>query len=148
MIHKTAIIEPTAFICENTKIWAWVHIMPGVRIGENCNIGERVFIGRNVQIGNNCKIQAGAFIPEGVTLENEVFIGPNVTFTNVKRPHATICGFFQSTYVCDNAVIGANATIICGNIIGENAFVAAGAVVTKDVPSDSLVMGNPAKEYR
>jgi len=146
MIHKTAIIEPTAFIGEDTKVWAWVHVMPGVRIGRDCVIGERVFIGKNVKIGNNCKIQTGAFIPEGVELGDFVFVGPNVTFTNVKHPSAYWkASEYEKTLVGNGAIIGANATIVCGNTIGLEAIVGAGAVVTKDVRLRTLVKGVPAK---
>ena len=146
MHSKTAIIEEDVDIGEGTLIWHWVHIMPGARIGKNCNIGERVFIGRNVKIGDGCKIQTGAFLPEGVTLGDRVFVGPNATFTNVKRPTAEGRGYFEPTLIEDGAVIGANTTIICGNVVGYGAFVAAGAVVTENVFPDTTVKGVPAHE--
>jgi len=144
MFAKTAIIEKDVKVGSGTMIWHWVHIMPGARIGENCNIGERVFIGNNVKIGDGCRIQAGAFIPEGVTLGDRCFIGPNVTFTNVRRPNAEGRGYFEPTYVGDRAVIGANATIVCGNEIQFDSFVAAGAVVTDTVFAGTTVKGVPA----
>lgn len=146
MIATTAIIEKGVLIGLNTNIWHWVHICEGAMIGHNVTIGERVYIGKNVKIGDGCKIQTGAFIPEGVTLEDRVFIGPNATFTNVKRPGANVRGFLEPTLVEDSAVIGANATIICGNVVGFGAFVAAGAVVTENVFPNTIVKGVPACE--
>jgi UDP-2-acetamido-3-amino-2,3-dideoxy-glucuronate N-acetyltransferase len=116
-------------------------------IGENCNIGQNVVIGPRVSVGSRCKIQNNVSIYEGVTLENEVFCGPSMVFTNVINPRAAIARMkeLKSTHVCRGATIGANATIVCGHCIGRYAFVGAGAVVVEDVPDYALVVGNPAK---
>jgi acetyltransferase-like isoleucine patch superfamily enzyme len=128
----------------------------GCEIGDNTKIGAFVEIGRKVKIGKNCKIQAFAFIPEGITIEDNVFIGPHVCFTNDKFPRATVAGKLQGetewkieeTLIEEGASIGANATILCGVSIGRNSLVAAGSVVTKNVPADTLVAGNPARSVR
>jgi len=144
-IHKTAIVEKGVKLGDGVKVWAWCHLMPGVEVGKNTSIGERTFLGSGVKVGEGCRIQNGVFAPEGVALRDQVFIGPNVTFTNVKRPTAEGGGYFEPTTVWDRAVIGANATIICGIDIAQDAFVAAGAVVTKDVLVGETVKGVPAK---
>jgi len=143
-IHKTAVVE-NARIGEGTKIWHFVHIMNGTRIGKHCSIGDYVHMDRNVVVGDRCKIQNAAILYDGVTIGNDVFIGPSVCFTNDLRPRA----FNQDwtiikTAVKDGASIGANATIICGVTIGRHAMVGAGSVVTEDVPDFGLVYGNPA----
>ena len=145
-IHPTAIVEEGAIIGEGTKIWHFVHIRSGAKIGRNCNIGKDVYIDVGVEIGDNVKIQNGVSIYRGVKIENEVFIGPYAVFTNDKYPRAFNRDWkVIPTVVKRGASIGANATIVCGVTIGEYAMVAAGAVVTKDVPSHGLVMGNPAR---
>lgn len=154
MNEQITFIDPTAIIDQNveignmTKIWHFSHISSGAKIGENCIIGQNVFIGKNVVIGNGCKIQNNTCIFEGVTLEDNVFIGPGVTFTNIKRPRAFINqkNKFLPTYVCEGASIGANSTIVCGTTINKYAFIGAGSVVTRDVFEGTVVFGNPAKE--
>jgi len=147
-IHPTATIDPGAEIGEGTKIWHYTHVMSGAKIGKNCVLGQNVFIGRNVRIGNGVKIQNNVSVYEGVELEDYVFCGPSCVFTNVKTPRSAFPrnrDEYLPTLVKRGATIGANATIVCGVTIGEWAFVAAGAVVTKDVPPYALVMGVPAR---
>jgi UDP-2-acetamido-3-amino-2,3-dideoxy-glucuronate N-acetyltransferase len=144
-IHSSSIIE-SYNIGEGTKIWHFCHIMPGATIGTNCTLGQNTFIGKDVKIGNNVKIENNVSIFEGVTIENDVFIGPSVVFTNVKFPRSyRKADKFTPTLVKKGATIGANATIICGVTIGEYAFVGAGSIVTKDIPDETLVYGNPAE---
>jgi UDP-2-acetamido-3-amino-2,3-dideoxy-glucuronate N-acetyltransferase len=146
-IHSTAVVDEPSFIGEGTKIWHFSHILKGTRIGRGCIIGQNVAIGPDVKIGDRCKIQNNVSIYKGVELEDEVFVGPSAVFTNVINPRAFIerKSEFRKTLVKRGATIGANATIICGVTIGEYAFVGAGAVVTKDVLSYTLVVGNPAR---
>ncbi|MFC2175098.1 acyltransferase [archaeon] len=129
----------------NTKIWDDKGLWGEYEIGDNCVVGKFVEIGNNVKIGNNCKVEAFAFIPPGVTIEDDVFVGPHVCFTNDKKPKATGEWEISETLVKKGASIGANSTIMCGITIGENALVGAGSVVTKDVPPGQTVVGNPAK---
>jgi len=145
-IHRTAGIDQDVEIGDGTKIWRFTHISKGVVIGKDCIIGEGVFIGKDVKIGDGCKIQNGSQIFSGVTLGNFVFIGPNVTFTNILRPRANIeqKGYVE-TYIKDGVTIGAGAVIICGNDIGKKAFIAAGTVVTKPVYNFGVMRGNPGK---
>jgi len=146
MIAPSAIIE-SENIGENTKIWHFSHVMPGAQIGKNCTIGKYVSIEKNVKIGNNVKIQNHVSVFEGVVIEDDVFVGPGVVFTNVKKPKsAKPAKKYLKTIVKKGASIGANATILPGIIIGENAMVGAGAVVIKDVPKNTTVIGNPARE--
>ena len=142
----TAIIEAGAEIGRETKIWHYSHVMTRAKIGAYCNIGKYVSIENGAIVGNNVKIQNGVSVYSGVMLEDNVFVGPNVVFTNVRRPRSEFPAFgYENTTIKKGATIGANATIRCGVTIGEYAFVAAGAVVTKDVPPYKLVMGNPAR---
>ena len=129
----------------NTKIWDEKGLWGEYEIGDNCTVGKFVEISDKVKIGNNCKIEAFSFIPPGVTIEDNVFVGPHVCFTNDKKPKATGDWERVETLVKKGASIGANATIVCGVTIGEGALVGAGAVVTKDVPAGKTVVGNPAK---
>lgn len=147
-IHETSIIEEGSVIGSGTKIWHFTHIMKGCIIGKNCNIGQNVVVSPNVLIGNNVKIQNNVSLYTGVICEDDVFLGPSMVFTNVVNPRSAINrkGEYQKTIVKKGATIGANATIICGNIIGEYAFIGAGSVVTKDVLPYALVVGNPAKQ--
>lgn len=147
-IHPTAIVDEKVSIGDNTKIWHFSHILPGSKIGENCNIGQNVVIGPDVSIGNKCKIQNNVSIYKGVILEDEVFCGPSMVFTNVYNPRAAIRRMdeIRPTLVRKGATIGANATIVCGVIIGCYAFIGAGAVVTKDIKDYALVAGNPARQ--
>jgi acetyltransferase-like isoleucine patch superfamily enzyme len=146
-VHESAVIDPGASIGRGTRIWHFSHVLKGSNIGENCVIGQSVMVGPNVRIGNGCKIQNNVSIYEGVTLEDDVFCGPSCVFTNVSNPRAFIDrkSEFKLTRVGRGATLGANATIICGATIGRYAFVAAGAVVVKDVRAFSLVMGSPAR---
>jgi len=148
-VHESAYVDPGAKIGKGTKIWHFCHIMAGAEIGENCTLGQNVFVAKNVKIGNNVKIQNNVSIYEGVVLEDYVFCGPSCVFTNIKTPRSAFprnCSkHYLPTIVKYGATIGANATIICGVTIGEWAFVAAGAVVTKDVPPYALVAGVPAR---
>lgn len=146
-IHPTAIVE-TKRIGHNTKIWAFTHVSKGVRIGKNCVIGEGVHIGPNVVIGDNVKIQNHALIYEGVMIEDDVFIGPGVVTTNDMWPRSQSEWKLRATRIRKGASVGANATIICGVVLGEGCMVAAGSVVTKIVPARTLVMGNPARVRR
>ena len=147
--HKTSIIDKNCIIGKNSKIWHWTHISKNSKIGINCTIGQNVFIGENVKIGNNVKIQNNVSVYEGVELEDFVFCGPSMVFTNIKIPRSEFPQrgkeYYSKTIVRRSASIGANATIVCGVIIGEYSMIGSGAVVTKDVPPFSLVVGNPAK---
>ncbi len=146
-VHPTAEIDEGCTIGKGTKIWHFSHIMKGSVIGENCRIGQNVVIGPNAVLGNGCKIQNNVSVYEGVTLEDDVFCGPSIVFTNVFNPRSAVPRMHElrKTLVKKGATIGANATIICGHTIGSHAFVGAGAVVTHDVPDYALVMGNPGK---
>ena len=146
--HISAVIDEGAVIGDATTIWHFSHIMPKSVIGENCNIGQNVFIDNNVVIGNGVKIQNNVSVYNGVVCEDDVFIGPSVVFTNVINPRSAIQRKheFKKTIVRKGASIGANATIVCGNEIGQYAMIGAGAVVTKNVKPYALVVGNPAKQ--
>lgn len=146
--HPTAVIDEGCEIGEGVKIWHFSHIMPGCKIGDGCNLGQNVFVGRNVVLGRNVKVQNNVSIYEGVICEDDVFISPSVVFTNVINPRSAVNRKkeFRKTVIHKGATIGANATIVCGNEIGEYAFVGAAAVVTKPVLAYALVIGNPAKQ--
>jgi UDP-2-acetamido-3-amino-2,3-dideoxy-glucuronate N-acetyltransferase len=146
--HETAIIDVDAKIGNNSKIWHFSHIMSNCIIGENCNIGQNVVVSPNVVIGNNVKVQNNVSIYSGVICEDDVFLGPSMVFTNIINPRSAIIRRDQylQTLVKKGASIGANATIICGNTIGEYALIGAGSVVTKDIPNYALVVGNPSKQ--
>lgn len=145
--HETAVIDTPCNIGRGTKIWHFSHIMPKAKVGSNCNIGQNVSIASGTTIGNNVKIQNNVSVYSGVILEDDVFCGPSMVFTNVINPRSHISrkSEFRITRVKKGATIGANATIICGNTIGSHSFIGAGAVVTKDVPDHALVLGNPAR---
>ena len=147
-IHESAYVDEGAEIGEHTKIWHFSHVMGKAKIGSNCSFGQNVFVANNVIIGNHCKIQNNVSLYEGVILEDYVFCGPSMVFTNVKTPR---CEFprntsndYQKTLIKRGASIGANATIVCGVTLHESSFVAAGAVVTHDVPAYAIVAGIPA----
>jgi UDP-2-acetamido-3-amino-2,3-dideoxy-glucuronate N-acetyltransferase len=146
--HPTAVIDEGCEIGEGVKIWHFTHIMPGSKIGNGCNIGQNVVVSPGVVLGKNVKVQNNVSIYEGVVCEDDVFLGPSMVFTNVVNPRSAIIrkDQFAKTHVRKGATIGANATVICGNEIGEYAFIGAGAVVTKPVPAYALVVGNPAKQ--
>ncbi|PIP08259.1 MAG: oxidoreductase [Syntrophobacterales bacterium CG_4_9_14_3_um_filter_49_8] len=146
-VHESSYIDEDVEIGEGTKIWHFSHILRGSRIGRNCRIGQNVVIGPDVTIGDGCKIQNNVSVYEGVTLEDEVFCGPSMVFTNVFNPRSAIPRMdeLRPTLIKKGATIGANATIICGHTIGRYAFIGAGAVVTKDVPDYALVASNPGK---
>ena len=146
LIHPTAIVEPGAHVGAETRIWHWVHVMPGASIGDRCSIGQGCFIGA-VRIGHGCRIQNHVSLYDGVTLEDDVFLGPSCVFTNVEHPRAHVARkpHYATTLVSRGATIGANATIVCGVSIGPYAMIGAGAVVTRDVPAHALVLGVPAR---
>ncbi len=146
--HETAIIDEGCTIGEGTKIWHFSHIMSNAILGKDCNVGQNVVISPEVHLGNNVKVQNNVSIYTGVTCEDDVFLGPSCVFTNVTNPRSAVNrrGQYAKTVVKRGASIGANATIVCGNDIGEFAFIGAGAVVTKDVPAYALLVGNPAKQ--
>lgn len=146
--HETAVIDPGCTIGDDTKIWHFSHIMPDCVIGEGCNIGQNCVISPQVVLGNNVKIQNNVSIYSGVICEDDVFLGPSMVFTNVMNPRSAVNrrNQYLETLVKRGASIGANATIVCGNPIGEYAFIGAGAVVTKEVPAYALLVGNPAKQ--
>ncbi len=147
-VHESSYVDDGVEIGEGTNIWHFSHIQSGTKIGKNCSIGQNVNIGNNVVVGNNVKIQNNVSVYEGVVLEDYVFCGPSVVFTNIFNPRCEYpqrgSEFYRKTLVKKGASLGANSTIVCGNTIGKRAFVGAGAVVTKDVPDYALVMGNPA----
>jgi UDP-2-acetamido-3-amino-2,3-dideoxy-glucuronate N-acetyltransferase len=146
--HPTAIIDEGASIGEGTRIWHWVHVSGGARIGSGCSLGQNVFIGNRVVIGANCKIQNHVSVYDNVTLEDDVFCGPSMVFTNVINPrsHVSRRHEFRDTLVKRGATLGANCTIVCGVTIGEYAFVGAGAVITRDVKPHALMVGVPARQ--
>lgn len=146
--HASSIIDANVTIGKGTKVWHFSHVLGGSTIGEDCNIGQNVMIGPDVSIGRQCKIQNNVSVYKGVTLEDGVFCGPSMVFTNIYNPRAEIRKMDQvrPTLVKKGATIGANATIVCGTTIGRYAFIGAGAVVNRDVPNHALVVGNPAKQ--
>jgi UDP-2-acetamido-3-amino-2,3-dideoxy-glucuronate N-acetyltransferase len=148
-VHESSFVDAPAEIGEGTKIWHFSHVMANARIGANCSIGQNVFIAANVAIGNNVKIQNNVSVYEGVMLEDDVFCGPSMVFTNVNTPRSgtprNTSDDYAMTVVRRGASIGANATIVCGHTLGEYSFVGAGSVVTSDVPPYAIVYGNPAR---
>ncbi len=146
-VHETSIIDKDSIIGTGTKIWHWCHISANSKIGSFCNLGQNIYIGEGAVIGNHVKIQNNVSIFSNVVLEDYVFCGPSVVFTNVSKPRSFISrkDSYITTIVKKGATLGANSTIICGNTIGEYAFIAAGSVVTKDILPFALVMGNPSR---
>ncbi|MEI9947099.1 MAG: acyltransferase [Chitinophagaceae bacterium] len=147
-IHPTAIVDEECQIGKGTKVWHFSHIMKGCIIGENCNLGQNVVISPQVILGKNVRIQNNVSVYEGVICEDDVFLGPSMVFTNVINPRSAVSRKHQymKTLVRKGATIGANATIVCGNEIGEYGFIGAGSVITKPVLPYALVVGNPAKQ--
>jgi UDP-2-acetamido-3-amino-2,3-dideoxy-glucuronate N-acetyltransferase len=146
LVHETAVVDPGAHLGTDTKIWHFTHVMAGAWIGDRGSIGQGCYIGR-VRIGHGCRIQNNVSVYDGVTLEDDVFLGPSCVFSNVKHPRAHVArkDAFARTLVCRGVTIGANATIVCGVTIGEYALVGAGAVVTSDVAPFALLVGAPAR---
>jgi len=146
-VHPSSFVDEPCVIGNGTRIWHFSHIMSGSKIGDHCNIGQNVLISPDVVIGNNVKVQNNVSVYTGVKVEDDVFLGPSMVFTNVINPRSFISrkDEFMETIVGKGASIGANSTVICGNNIGDYAFVGAGAVVTKDIPDYALAYGNPAK---
>lgn len=149
-IHESSYVDEPCSIGANTRIWHFCHVMENAVIGESCNIGQNVVIGAGVIIGNGVKIQNNVSVYSGVTLEDDVFCGPSMVFTNIITPRSAIPRnsheHFKKTWIKKGATIGANATIVCGVTIGQYAFIGAGTVVTKDVPDFALIYGNPGKQ--
>jgi UDP-2-acetamido-3-amino-2,3-dideoxy-glucuronate N-acetyltransferase len=147
-VHETALVDDGAIVGADTKIWHFSHVLSRTRIGERCSIGQNVMIGPDVCIGNGCKLQNNVAVYKGVTLDDDVFCGPSMVFTNVLTPRAHIerKDEFAPTHIGKGATLGANCTIVCGHDVGAYAMVGAGAVVTKDVPAYALVVGNPARQ--
>jgi UDP-2-acetamido-3-amino-2,3-dideoxy-glucuronate N-acetyltransferase len=146
--HPTAIIDDNCIIGEGTKIWHFSHIMPGAVIGSNCNLGQNVVVSPKVILGNNVRVQNNVSIYDGVICEDDVFLGPSMVLTNVINPRSAVSrkNEYKTTLIKKGATIGANATIVCGNTIGNYAFIGAGTVVTKNVPDYALIIGNPGRQ--
>ncbi len=146
--HETAIVDEGAQVGNGTRIWHWAHVCGGAVIGDNCSLGQNVFVGNAVVIGSNVKIQNNVSVYDNVTLQNDVFCGPSMVFTNVYNPRSAVQrkNEYRDTLVKQGATLGANCTIVCGVTIGEYAFVGAGAVISKDVPAFALMVGVPAQQ--
>lgn len=146
-IHPSAIVDEGATIGSGTRVWHFVHVCGGAKIGARCSLGQNVFVANRVRIGDDCKIQNNVSIYDNVTLEDGVFCGPSMVFTNVYNPRALVArkDQYRDTLVRTGATLGANCTIVCGVTIGAYAFVAAGAVVNRDIPDYAMVAGVPAK---
>jgi len=147
-IHPTAVVDEGAVLGDGCRVWHFVHISGGARIGQGCSFGQNVYVGNDVRIGNRVKVQNNVSIYDAVTLEDEVFCGPSMVFTNVYNPRAAVArkDEYRPTLVRRGATLGANCTIVCGITIGEHAFVGAGAVVNRDVPDFALMLGVPARQ--
>ncbi len=147
-IHPTAIVDVGAKIGEGSRVWQWVHISGGAKIGRDCSFGQNVYVGNRVVIGNNCKIQNNVSVYDNVTLEDDVFCGPSMVFTNVYNPRAAVSrkDEYRNTLVKRGVTLGANCTVVCGITLGEYAFVAAGAVINRNVKPYALMAGVPARQ--
>ena len=147
-IHPTAIVDDGAQIGEGTRVWHWVHISSGARIGKRCSFGQNVYVGNDVKVGDNVKVQNNVSIYDAVTLEDDVFCGPSMVFTNVYNPRSAVSrkDEYRKTLVRRGATLGANCTIVCGTTVGAYAFVAAGAVINRDVKPYALMVGVPARQ--
>lgn len=148
MIHPSAIVDEGATIGEGSRIWHFVHVCGGAKIGKGCSLGQNVFVGNRVVIGNYCKVQNNVSVYDNVTLEEGVFCGPSMVFTNVHNPRALVerKAEYRDTLIRRGATLGANSTVVCGVTVGEFAFVGAGAVVSRDVPDFALMIGVPARQ--
>ncbi len=146
--HSTAIVDDGAQVGAATRIWHWVHVSAQARIGERCSLGQNVYVGNDVRIGNNVKIQNNVSVYDAVTLEDDVFCGPSMVFTNVFNPRSAVTrkDEYRRTLVKRGATLGANCTIVCGVTVGEYAFVGAGAVINRNVPAFALMAGVPARQ--
>ncbi len=146
-VHPSAIVDAGAAIGDGSRVWHFVHVCAGARIGRDCSLGQNVFVGNDVLIGDNVKIQNNVSVYDAVTLEDDVFCGPSMVFTNVYNPRAAVSrkAEYRRTLVKRGATLGANCTIVCGVTVGEHAFVGAGALVNRDVPAYALMLGVPAR---
>lgn len=147
-VHPTAIVDDGAVIGEGTRVWHWVHVSGGARIGRHCSLGQNVYVGNRVSIGDNVKIQNNVSVYDNVTIEDGVFCGPSMVFTNVYNPRSEVSrkGEYRDTLVRRGATLGANCTIVCGITIGEYAFIGAGSVVNRPVPDFALILGVPGRQ--
>ena len=148
-VHESSYVDDNVKIGKGTKIWHFSHILKGAEIGENCSLGQNVNVGNNVKIGNGCKLQNNVSVYEGVEMEDYVFCGPSMVFTNDLTPRAKYpkgSAGYKKTLLKEGATVGANATIVCGHTLGEYCLIGAGSVVTKDVPAYALMVGNPARQ--
>jgi UDP-2-acetamido-3-amino-2,3-dideoxy-glucuronate N-acetyltransferase len=147
-IHSSAIVDEGAVLGDGCRVWHFVHISAGARIGDRCSFGQNVYVGNDVSIGDNVKIQNNVSVYDAVTIESDVFCGPSMVFTNVYNPRSAVTrkDEYRRTLVCQGATLGANCTIVCGTTIGKFAFVGAGALVNRDVPDFALMLGVPARQ--
>jgi UDP-2-acetamido-3-amino-2,3-dideoxy-glucuronate N-acetyltransferase len=147
-IHPSAIVDAGAVIGEGSRVWHFAHICGGARIGRDCSFGQNVFVANDVEIGNNVKVQNNVSVYDAVTIEDDVFCGPSMVFTNVYNPRSAVSRkeAYRKTVIRRGATLGANCTIVCGNVVGQYAFVGAGAVIHRDVPDFALMVGVPARQ--